>query len=140
MKEEKMDGFVELQNARQVKETEKAVLLDLEGKPSWFPKKAIRSQNGKYFVAIWFNKKNSGATPTPTKTELVNKFEKKRLIQLNLPLGNNLDCLIQAGEHTIKCYAEYRKGSVNSGIVLSEAFNELSHWLEENKKEKVVKN
>lgn len=130
-----MDGFVELQNARQVKETEKAVLLDLEGKPSWFPKKAIRRQNGKYFVAIWFNKKNSGATPPP-KTELVNKFEKKRLIQLNLPLGNNFDCLIQAGEYAIKCYAEYRKGSVNSGTVLSEAFNELSHWIEENKKEK----
>ena len=134
-----MEGFVELKNARQVKETEKAVLLDLEGKPSWFPKKAIRSQNGKYFVAIWFNQKSSGATSTPTKTELVNKYEKKRFIQLDLPLGNNLDCLIQAGEHTIKCYAEYRKGSVNSGTVLSEAFNELSHWIEENKNEKKAK-
>lgn len=134
-----MKGFVELPNAREVKNTEKAVLLEYgEGskKQSWFPKKTIVSyEGGKTFVALWFSKKMMGAV-VPKKTELVNKFEKKRLIQLDLPLGDNLDCLIKAGEYVIKCYADYRKGSVNSGCALSEALDELSHWIEENKKDK----
>ena len=81
----------------------------------------------------WFAKKISGIA-TPKKTELVNKFEKpKRLIQ---PQGDNLDCLIKAGENVIQSYADYRKGSPNSGSVLTNALDELSHWIEENKKDK----
>ncbi len=133
-----MKGYVELPNAREVRNTERAVLLEYGvgcKQQGWFPKKTIAYEGGKTFVALWFNKKTIGAV-VPKKTELVNKFEKKRLIQLNLPLGDNLDCLIKAGEYVIKCYADYRKGSVNSGGVLSEALDELSHWIEVNKKDK----
>lgn len=133
-------GFVELPDAREVRETEKAFLLDYgDGtkKQSWFPKKAIRLQDGKYFVAIWFNKKVNGETaPPPTKTELVNKYTKKRLIQVR---GDNVDCLLQAGEVVLKGYEEYRKGSPNSGRALSEAVNDLSHWIEEAKKDRAGK-
>jgi hypothetical protein len=133
-----MKGYVELPNAREVRPpTEKAVLLEYgEGakKQGWFPKKTIAYEGGKTFVAIWFNKKlDSTWTKPPTKTELVNKFEKKRLIQVQ---GDNVECLIKAGEYVIQSYADYRKGSPNSGSVLTNALDELSHWIEENKKDK----
>ncbi len=133
-------GFVELANARFVRDTDKAVLLDFVDangakKQSWFPKKAITEDVGGYGVAIWFQKIVSG-NKTPTKTELVNKFEKKRLIQ---PEGDNVDCLVRAGENVIRCYAEYRKGSAGSGNNLTDAFNELSEWVEATKKDRAGK-
>jgi len=133
-----MRGEIELVRPIVIHPTEKALFIEYGEEKrvkSWFPKSALnytqRGENyGKIFVKSWFEKKLSGIN-TPKKTELVNKFAKpKRLIQSQ---GDKVDCLIRSGDYVIQCYAEYRKGSANSGSALTDALNELNHWIGENK-------
>jgi hypothetical protein len=139
-----MNGDMELIRPIIIRPTEKALFIEHGEEKrvqSWFPKSALKytqrgEDYGKIFVKSWFAKKLSSIA-TPKKTELVNKFEKpKRLIRLQ---GDKMDCLIKAGENVIQSYADYRKGSANSGSVLTNALDELSHWIEENKKERKPK-
>jgi hypothetical protein len=133
------DDNMELIRPIVIRPTEKALFIEHGEEKrvqSWFPKSALKytqrgEDYGRIFVKSWFAKKLSGIPAPPKKTELVGKFEKpKRLIQIQ---GDKVECLVKAVEYVLQCYAEYRKGTANSGTALSDALNELSYWIDENK-------
>jgi hypothetical protein len=128
-------GDMELIKPIEVRPTDKALLIEHgEGTRvrGWFPRKALYYKDGKTLVKSWFVKMVANGKPTITKTELVNRFERKRKIVIDG--GDNVDHLLSASEQLLQCIAEYRKGAINSSTALSEATDELAHWVEETKK------